>query len=169
MADEENEVFDTTKSVIALIDSALFKIVGKIISIVIIPVGLFFLYHAWDALEQHGKDLAGIQITLNDIEGQVKDLKEGFGAQIGQISHDEHEDQTDIAVLKSEVERPSPPLSLPVQEQPEPAPPPPPVEHHFRRVQNSEPPIIRAIQNTFKGIGNGLSGKSHTNGAGASR
>jgi hypothetical protein len=163
MSDENNEykTSDVTKSLIALIDSVIFKILGKVIAIIVVPVGLFFLYHAWDALEQHGKELSSISTTLNDVKDELKDLKDGFGAQIGQIAHDEHEDQTDIAVLKSEVERPSPPLSLPVQEQPEPQQEAP-VEHHFRRVQNNnEPPLVKAIQNTFNNIGKGFSQKGH--------
>lgn len=142
------------KSVLALIDSAIFKVLGKVISIIVVPVGLFFLYHAWDALEQHGKDLSGIQVTLSDIKGQISELKTGLGGKVDQIAKDEHDDQTDIAVLKSEVERPSPPLQMAPSQEPQVQPEP---ERHFHRQSDNSPPLVRAIEHSFKQIGRALS------------
>jgi hypothetical protein len=155
MADDvNNEKTDSTKAVIALIDSAIFKILGKIISIIVVPVGLFFLYHAWDALEEHGKLLSSLQVTVNDIKSGQDELKTNLGGQVTQIAKDEHDDQTDIAVLKSEVERPSPPLQLAPQAEPPPVPLP---DHRFRRQQSdNSPPIVKAIEHTFKQIGKSL-------------
>jgi hypothetical protein len=151
MVDEvNNEKESSTKAVIALIDSAIFKILGKIISIIVVPVGLFFLYHAWDALEEHGKLLSSLQTTVNDIKVSQDELRTALGGQVTQLAKDEHDDQTDIAVLKSEVERPSPPLQLAPQAEPQPTPVP---EHHFRRQVDTSPPIVKAIEHTFKQIG----------------
>ena len=155
MSDEVGNGKDSnTKAVIALIDSAVFKILGKIISIVVVPIGLFFLYHAWDALEEHGKLLAGMQISLTDIKNAQIEIKNQFGTEIGVLNTEESEDRTDIAVLKSEVERPSPPLeSAPVTEPQQPV-----GEHHFhRQISHPSNPLVDAIQKTFlKPIGKAI-------------
>jgi hypothetical protein len=142
-----------TKSALALIDSAIFKILGKVISIIVVPVGLFFLYHAWDALEEHGKMLASLQVTVNDVKVGQDELKSSLGNQVQQIAKDEHDDQTDIAVLKSEIERPSPPITLPAAPL---EPPPSPPQPHFHRQVDNTPPIVKAIEHTFKQVGKAL-------------
>jgi hypothetical protein len=147
------------KSAMALIDSAIFKVLGKVISIIVVPVGLFFLYHAWDALEEHGKMLASLQVTVNDVKVGQDDLKNSLGTQVQQIAKDEHDDQTDIAVLKSEIERPSPPITLPTA----PLEPPPPAlpQPRFHRQVDNTPPILKAIEHTFKQVGKTLPNPSN--------
>lgn len=130
----------------SILDSITAKWLMWIITALVVPVTLTSLYNGVSTLNEHSRILAGIQVTLNDI----KNGEDQFNNTLAQLGNNERQDQTDIAVLKSEIENPPSETQIP--------------EHRHFQHQKMSNPVEGIIDNVFKPIGKAFKETARRNG-----